>query len=150
MEEQVTKRWHLGLFLDLPPMRLSANGNVGTDFSNFFWIFLTLSLSFLRIFPKFSDDDVTRPLSLSPTYFSANGTPSLPLSLSNLAIKKFNPSGTLTIFGLFKFTGRPLRWLSRQDILWGHLFRWYIFTPILKVSPTLLWQTDTRRSCILV
>ena len=28
MEEQVTKRWHLGLFSDLPSMRLSANGDM--------------------------------------------------------------------------------------------------------------------------
>ena len=32
MEEQVTKRWHLGLFSDLMPMRLSAIDNIGTDF----------------------------------------------------------------------------------------------------------------------
>ena len=46
MEEQVTKRCHLGLFLDLPPTCLSANGNVGSDFYEFFWNGpLSLSLS---------------------------------------------------------------------------------------------------------
>ena len=48
MEEQFTKGCHLGLFLDLPPTRLSANGNVGSDFFRIFQKrapFLSLSLS---------------------------------------------------------------------------------------------------------
>ena len=46
MEEQFTKSCHLGLFLNLPPTCLSANGNVG-----FFQIFpkrAPFSLSLLK------------------------------------------------------------------------------------------------------
>ena len=52
MEEQFTKRCHLGLFWDLPPMRLSANGNVGRF--RFFPKRAALSLSlFLCKVPNF-------------------------------------------------------------------------------------------------
>ena len=55
MEEQFTKRCHLGLILDLMPTRLSANGNVDSDFFRFFPkrapFSLSLSLERFRIFP---------------------------------------------------------------------------------------------------
>ena len=112
MEEQVTKRWHLGLFSGLLPTCLSANGNVG---SNFFWIFLKpahVGSDFSWIF-----QNCTHSLSLSVAdvfkckwqgseFFLKRG---LSLSLSLSKKKGFNPSGALTIFGLFQLRKEAVR-----------------------------------------
>ena len=93
MEEQVTKRWLLGLFWDLPPTSLSANGNVGSEF---FRNAVSLSLSVAN----------------ANAFFLKLGCS---LSLSLTFPKKCNPSGAVTIFGLsFSYIAALMGALGRR------------------------------------